>query len=172
MNTSSDPERETDLAEASPGGLDDDLGWAIGVLSRAYRREAMSAVEDLPGGARGYHVLSAVAVGDPTSQLDLAGRLGINKSVMTYLIDELEQAEMVTRRPDPADRRARQVLITARGTRALASAREKVSVAEAKLLTDLSDDEARTLRELMRRLTSSPPTGDEAALADLPADCS
>jgi DNA-binding MarR family transcriptional regulator len=162
---------DSDVVESSGTpleGLEHDLGWAIGVLSRSYRRAAMSAVQDLPGGPRGYHVLSAVAVGDPSSQLELAGRLGINKSVMTYLIDDLEEAAMVTRRPDPADRRARQVVITTQGARALTRAREQVSAAEAKLLADLSAEEARTLRDLMRRLTVHRPPGDEP---DAPSEC-
>lgn len=172
MNASTDPSRAAEPAGDSRRGLHDDLGWAIGVLSRAYRREAMTAVQELPGAARGYHVLEAVAVGEPTSQLDLARLLGINKSVMTYLVDELEQADMVVRRPDPADRRARQVLITAAGEHALDFAREQVSDAEARLLSNLSTDDEQTLRDLMRRLTSNVSIpGDEDTSADMPRDC-
>jgi DNA-binding MarR family transcriptional regulator len=134
------------------GGLDRDLGWAIGVVSRGYRQAAMGAVEELPSGPRGYHVLSAVSEGTPRSQLALARLLGIDKTVMTHLIDDLEKAGMVTRRPDPQDRRARQVAITASGGRALARARAQVAAAEAKLLADLSDEENEVLRGLMARV--------------------
>jgi DNA-binding MarR family transcriptional regulator len=144
-------------------GLDRDLGWAIGVVSRDYRRLALGAVEKLPGGPRGYHVLSAVAVGNPDSQLVLARRLGIDKTVMTYLLDALEKAELVSRRPDPQDRRARQVVITAAGTRALAQARQQVAAAEAQLLAGLSADEALTLRDLMRRLAGDAQVGESAS---------
>lgn len=142
-----------DLDPSGDGsGLEDDLGWAIGVVSRGYRQVAMGAVEDLPGGPRGYHVLRAVAQGRPSSQLELARRLGVNKTVMTYLVDELEEAGVVTRRPDPADRRARQVIITPTGARALASARGRIDAAETQLLATLSEEDAQALRDLLRRL--------------------
>jgi DNA-binding MarR family transcriptional regulator len=34
---------------------------------------------------------------------------------MTYLLDSLAEAGLVERRPDPADRRARRIVATARG---------------------------------------------------------
>ncbi len=52
---------------------------------------------------------------------------------MVYLLDNLESAGLVTRRPDPADRRVRQVLITDKGTMTLGEARELLGVAEATL---------------------------------------
>jgi DNA-binding MarR family transcriptional regulator len=133
-------------------GLYRDLGWAIGVLSRGYRRLALGAVEGLPSGPRGYHVLCAVADGDPSSQLALARRLGVDKTVMTHLVDDLEQAGMVTRRPDPQDRRARHVVLTDAGAAALALARGQVATAEAQLLGGLTADEERSLRALMARV--------------------
>jgi len=153
---------------APADGLDRDLGWAIGVVSRGYRQRAMGAVEGLPAGPRGYHVLCAVSEGVPRSQLALARRLGLDKTVMTHLIDDLEQAGMVTRRPDPRDRRARQVVITADGARALVQAREQVAVAEAGLLAGLSAEESRALRALMGRVArqaqaSAGQAGDSAA---------
>ncbi|MCZ2811941.1 MarR family transcriptional regulator [Modestobacter sp. VKM Ac-2979] len=132
--------------------LDRDLGWAIGVVSRSYRRLAMAAVEQLPAGPRGYHLLCAVADGPPRSQLALARRLGIDKTVMTYLVDDLEKAGMVVRRPDPLDRRARQVTITANGFRALQRAREQVQDAESELLANLTAEAADVLRSVMARL--------------------
>src|SRR4051812_15309142 len=44
--------------------LDSDLGWMLGVLFRAYVKASEHALHDMPGGARGYQVLTA-AVGDP-----------------------------------------------------------------------------------------------------------
>jgi DNA-binding MarR family transcriptional regulator len=150
---------------APADGLDRDLGWAIGVVSRGYRQRAMGAVEGLPAGPRGYHVLCAVSEGAPRSQLALARRLGLDKTVMTHLVDDLEQAGMVTRRPDPRDRRARQVVITAGGARALAQARAQVTAAEAHLLAGLSAEESAVLRGLMERVArhaqaAAGPAGD------------
>ncbi|WP_329138583.1 MarR family winged helix-turn-helix transcriptional regulator [Streptomyces sp. NBC_01476] len=143
-------------AEAAAGtGLESDLGWAIRLVSGAFRKVATSSVTDLPGGPRGYLVLVAVAAGQPRSQLALAQQLALDRTVMTYLIDDLESNGLVTRRPDPADRRARQVLITAAGTTALAQARRRLGEAEARLLTDLDPAEARQLRALLERVAQT-----------------
>jgi hypothetical protein len=55
--------------------LADDLGWGLGMIFRAYVKAANAAVADLPGGPRGYQVLSAAAQGTVGSQLALAQHL-------------------------------------------------------------------------------------------------
>ena len=110
---------------------------------------------DLPGGLRGYLVLAAVAQGQPRSQLALAQQLAVDKTAMTYLLDELETAGLVTRRPDPADRRARQVAVTAKGSTVLEDFGRRLVEAEAKVLAPLSAAERKTLRELLGRVANS-----------------
>ncbi|GLY38289.1 hypothetical protein Amsp01_043130 [Amycolatopsis sp. NBRC 101858] len=135
-----------------PLDLDSDLGWALRVVSGAFRRTATGSVAALPGGPRGYLVLMAVVSGPPRSQLAIAQQLTLNKTVMTYLLDDLEAEGLLTRQPDPADRRARQVLITEKGTRALNEARERLGKAEARLLSDLDSAEQQQLRTLLERV--------------------
>ncbi|MFE2182489.1 MarR family winged helix-turn-helix transcriptional regulator [Streptomyces sp. NPDC059455] len=148
-------------------GLESDLGWAIRMVSSAFRRVATSSVEDLPGGPRGYLVLVAVASGEPPSQLALAQQVSLDRTVMTYLLDDLETRQLITRRPDPRDRRARQVLITEEGRAQLERAQERLSVAEARLLADLDEHDARQLRLLLTRVAQ---TAQREALAP-EADC-
>ncbi|MFJ9778806.1 MarR family winged helix-turn-helix transcriptional regulator [Amycolatopsis sp. NPDC101161] len=149
-----------------PLGLDSDLGWALRVVSGAFRRTATSSVAALPGGPRGYLVLMAVVSGPPRSQLALAQQLTLNKTVMTYLLDDLEAEGLLTRQQDPVDRRARQVLITEKGTRALKEARERLSKAEAQLLADLDPAEQQQLRTLLERVARTAPQDGED-----PEDC-
>ena len=88
--------------------------WAS--LFRAYVTAAHDAlpnsraVPGLPGAAGGHP-------GHVGSQLALAQHLGIDRTVMTYLLDDLEAAGLIERRPDPADRRARRVVATRTGRR-------------------------------------------------------
>jgi len=91
----------------TPPNVESDLGWALGTVTRSYLRTAAEAVADVPGGPRGYQVLSTAACGEASSQLAMAQRLGVDRTVMTYLLDDLEMAGLVERKPDPADRRAR-----------------------------------------------------------------
>ncbi|SDP19181.1 DNA-binding transcriptional regulator, MarR family [Actinacidiphila guanduensis] len=136
--------------------LDTDLGWAIRMVSAAFRRVATDSVADLPGGARGYLVLVALA-GDrePPSQLALAKEVSLDRTVMTYLLDDLEAHNLVTRKPDPRDRRARQVLITDTGRARLAQVRESLGAAEARLLTDLDPTDTEHLRTLLARVAQT-----------------
>lgn len=148
-------------SEKKPSGgsadlaLDTDLGWAIRMVSAAFRRVATESVADLPGGARGYLVLVALAGGEPPTQLALAREVSLDRTVMTYLLDDLEAHELVTRRPDPRDRRARQVLITDTGRARLDQVRQSLAAAEARLLTDLDAEDSAQLRILLSRVAQT-----------------
>ena len=63
----------------------------------------------------GYTVLVAVANSPATSQLALAQAVSVDKSKLVLVIDELESAGLVHRRPDPTDRRARRIEATDAG---------------------------------------------------------
>ncbi|MFF0598558.1 MarR family winged helix-turn-helix transcriptional regulator [Streptomyces antibioticus] len=154
--SASTSESKKPRAEAEPLTLDTDLGWAIRMVSSAFRRVATDSVADLPGGARGYLVLVALAGGgEPPSQLGLAKEVSLDRTVMTYLLDDLEAHDLVTRKPDPRDRRARQVLITDTGRARLAEVREKLGAAEARLLTHLDARDTEQLRTLLARVAQT-----------------
>jgi DNA-binding MarR family transcriptional regulator len=129
-----------------------DLGWALGRVARAHLRTAQDVVSGLPGGPRGYQVLAGLAGGPPHTQLALARTLGVDRTVMTYLLDELEGAGLVARRPDPADRRARQVLLTDVGRARLCDLERRLRDAEDQLLAPLEPAERDVLRALLQRL--------------------
>ncbi len=146
----------------------EDLGWALGVLLRSYRDHVSPALGDFPQGPRGYQTVTHAMAADRQSQLALAQRLGIDRTVMTYLIDDLEGAGLVERRPNPADRRQRQVVATARAHDEVAALCARVTAAEDAALGGLDDAERATLRDLLHKaaaaLTSAGAQGcDEAS---------
>jgi DNA-binding MarR family transcriptional regulator len=126
----------------------------LGVVLRAYAKAAHAAVADLPGGPRGYQILSAAAQGAVSSQLTLAQHLGVDRTVMTYLIDDLEAAKLIERRPDPADRRARRIVATHLGTELLATLDDRLRAAEAHLLSPLDPETRETFRAQVRSLAT------------------
>ncbi|MEW2131730.1 MarR family winged helix-turn-helix transcriptional regulator [Streptomyces sp. NPDC005435] len=158
----SDTPSAADAGPPGDTGLASDLGWSIRMVSTAFRRVATSSVEDLPGGPRGYLVLVALASGETPSQLALGRQVHLDRTVMTYLLDDLEARGLITRRPDPRDRRARQVLITDEGRTLLDQARARIAHAESRLLADLDEPDARRLRELLARVAR---TAQREALA-------
>jgi DNA-binding MarR family transcriptional regulator len=149
-------DREDGAGQARSGehALAEDLGWGLGMLFRAYVKAAHAAVADLPGGPRGYQVLSAATHGTVVSQLALAQHLGVDRTVMTYLLDDLEAAGLIQRRPDPADRRARRVVATRRGTELLETLDHRLRAAEARLLAPLDDGAREAFRSQLRLLAT------------------
>jgi DNA-binding MarR family transcriptional regulator len=141
-------------APSCVGALAGDLGWGLGVVLRAYAMAAHTAVADLPGGPRGYQILSAAAQGTVGSQLALAQHLGVDRTVMTYLLDDLEAAKLIERRPDPTDRRARRVVATKLGTELLATLNDRLRAAEADVLAPLDGEARETFRAQVRLLAT------------------
>lgn len=133
----------------------DDLGWALGVLLSAYHATVVTELDDVPHGPRGYQTLTEVVRGEHPSQLALAAYLGIDRTVLTYLIDDLVEAGLVERQPNPADRRQRRVVATARGRRVQQGLRKRVRAAEEEVLGALDPAEREALRVMLRRVACS-----------------
>jgi DNA-binding MarR family transcriptional regulator len=153
----SKPRAEAGLgSQADCGGvLRNDLGWALGVVFRSYVKAASAAFADVPGGPRGYQVLAAATRGEPGSQLELAHHLGVDRTVMTYLLDDLERAGLIERHPDPADRRARRIAATARGSELLDDLDQRLRAAEDQVLAGLASGADRAaFRGLLARLAT------------------
>jgi DNA-binding MarR family transcriptional regulator len=134
--------------------LDTDLGWALGMVFRQYLKAAGGAMADLPGGPRGYQVLAEAARNQAGTQLALAHRLGIDRTVMTYLLDDLERAGLVERRADPADRRARRIVATPAGRARLTELDRRLRQAEEYVLGVLDEQGRGTFRELLRQVAT------------------
>src|SRR5882724_2589199 len=130
--------------------LSSDLGWSLGVLSRSYGKAVSAIFAEVPGGARGYQVLAAAARDEHGSQLALAQHLGVDRTVMTYLLDDLEAVGLIERRPDPADRRARRIVATRKGAKLLAALDDRLRTAEARLLSPLDPAARESFRAQVR----------------------
>lgn len=144
--------------------IDADLGWALGVVFRSYLKAVAAVVDDLPGGPRGYQVLASAALDQADNQAELAVRLGIDRTVLTYLIDDLEQCGLVERKADPQDRRRRRIMVTRKGTSVWNQRRAALEHIEQHILSPLGND-ADTFRSLVRRLAGHANEFDPVASA-------
>ncbi|MFG1705110.1 MarR family winged helix-turn-helix transcriptional regulator [Nonomuraea sp. M3C6] len=127
-------------------GSDQDLGWALGMLLRAYLKGVGDVVAELPGGPRAYQVLAFAEAGSCQNQAQMADLLGIDRTAMTYLLDDLEALRLLFRHPDPVDRRSRRVVLTPKGKKLLNQLTEQVRQVEQHLLASLGDAQAEQLR--------------------------
>ncbi|MEV1292234.1 MarR family winged helix-turn-helix transcriptional regulator [Pseudonocardia sp. NPDC049635] len=155
------PETSTAAATASPAGSgDEQLGWALGVLVRAYQAALGGVVADFPHGLRGYEILASVVEEPQPSQQALAARLGIDPSVLVYVLDDLVEAGLVERCPNPADRRQRMIVATGRGSDVFEVAAARVAEAENDVLGALSAEEQNAFRTMLCRVACSVRTVD------------
>src|SRR2546423_14715097 len=68
--------------------IDADLGWALGVVFRSYLKAVEAVVNDLPGGPRGYQILTSAVPDRPDNQAILAPQPGIDRTGPTYPTDD------------------------------------------------------------------------------------
>jgi DNA-binding MarR family transcriptional regulator len=131
----------------------DDLG---ALLTRASRRliEAERPLLAARGLSMwGYIVLSRLARGPAPTQLRLAEAIRYDKTRLIGLLDELERDGLITRAPDPSDRRARIVHITAAGRERHAAAVADIRAMEEELLGRFTAAERETLLSVLPRLS-------------------
>jgi DNA-binding MarR family transcriptional regulator len=143
-----------DASHSVSSALDQDLGFTLGVIFRAYLKAANAVVREIPGGPRGYQILVAAIQQQADGQGALAQRLGVDRTVMTYLIDDLEAAGLVARRADPVDRRSRHIVATTQGQQLGADIEQRLQAVEDHVLGALSTSERTTFRELLQRLAA------------------
>ncbi|MEV6286965.1 MarR family transcriptional regulator [Kribbella sp. NPDC051770] len=162
--TSSSPETSTTQGVRGTS-VEADLGWALGVVFRRYAKQSALALEGVPGGPRGYQVLATAYAEGPKRQLDLAAQLEIDRTVMTYLLDDLEKAGLVQRQPDPADRRARLIVATPKGVEQLCDLERRLRAAEDEVMGGLDDGERMVFRLLLQRVARQADAVDPVANA-------
>lgn len=135
--------------------------WLLSkVANRGFR-----VVVDRVGGAgvaATYSLLAALDEFGPVSQATLGRRLGIDRSDVVAVLNDLERDGLAVRAPDDRDRRRNAITITPEGARALRRLDGLVTGAQDALLEPLSAAERRQLIELLRRLFAhhaAPPPG-------------
>jgi len=113
------------------------------VIARLARRMRQSAGGDLSptqGAA-----LNTIACHGPLTPSELAAREKIQRPTATRVLARLEEAGLVARTADPADRRSSLVAVTASGDALLAASRERKDLYLAERLDQLSPSELAVL---------------------------
>jgi len=83
---------------------------------------------------------------------DLAAQLGMSKQALNYLLRELERLGYLERQPHPDDLRFKRIVLTDRGTAAVAVIREAVAEMEAAWAKELGARRFANLRDLLVEL--------------------
>lgn len=79
----------------------------------------------------------------------IAERMYLDSSTITGLLDRMEQKGLIKRGPDPSDRRALSVVLTAEGQGLEGPVNEAIARANQAVLKDVGDAEAQKLMQLL-----------------------
>jgi DNA-binding MarR family transcriptional regulator len=83
---------------------------------------------------------------------DLAHRANMTPQAMGELVDQLESLGYLVRRPDPRDRRAKLIVLTARGKACVEAAQVTIAELEDEISRRLGEQGHRQLRLLLEKL--------------------
>jgi DNA-binding MarR family transcriptional regulator len=148
-----------------PGGAPD--GVSLADLPEAERRRRLVAetarftsafVRWMEGRACGglsyarLRLLQALHCGGPAIMRDLGVQLGVSPRNMTAMVDAMENAQLVVRRPHPTDRRATLVELSPAGAREAEQALEPRLDALAELFEGFSAAEQQAFADVLVRL--------------------
>lgn len=124
----------------------------IARIARVVRQRFEQALAPLGLRQRHLVALSYLREHGPTAQQMLAEQLCMDASSTVCLLNSLEEAELIVRRRDRADRRRGIVELSAGGERALTEVDEALQAVEEGILYGLDDDERGALHALLARL--------------------
>jgi DNA-binding MarR family transcriptional regulator len=134
-------------------------------LWRASHTQTAAALQSIGLTPALFAVLNYLRAREGEIQQQIGSAMGIDPSTMVSLVDQLERAGLAKRRPHPQDRRAREVVITAKGRRTLERARQLAEGVEGDVLQGLSPAERGQLVALLRKAFAAappqPPWGSE-----------
>jgi DNA-binding MarR family transcriptional regulator len=126
------------------------------LLRRARRMSVSIAAEVHPGlDATAYGMLVLLDTHGPVRAADIVGILGLDKSTVSRQLSALSDLGLAERLPDPTDRRASLVQVTAVGHERLTRAREDRLVHLRTFLHSWPEDDVSELARLLGRLNES-----------------
>jgi DNA-binding MarR family transcriptional regulator len=152
-----DPD-ETDLIERGarerPPVVPALAGYTGHLLRAAHVASLANARSKLPNDAqpRIYGILTLLASTGPRSQQELGELLGVNRTIMVKVVDDMEAAGLLERRRNPADRRSYALQPTDAGLATRERLDPAVREAEATFTAPIGEAGRKRLNALLRKL--------------------
>jgi DNA-binding MarR family transcriptional regulator len=129
------------------------LAFLVNEVAKLYGEHFDRAARERIGLSRAQvRLIGALAMrGEAASQADLAAALGITAMGVASLVDRMEAAGWVERRPSATDRRVNEIHVLPRAESALDEALAVSDALQARALAKLSATERRTLVALLQK---------------------
>ncbi len=132
--------------------MDDNFGSILAEIARLLRRNFDEGARDIGITRPQWQVLTVLMRHEGINQGGLADLLVVEPITLCRMVDRLQDAGMVERRRDPADRRAWRLFLTAKAKDILQQLRPLGDQVMTAALVGLSADEQRDLREKLERI--------------------
>lgn len=129
-----------------------DLHAALSELIRVYQFRDREKITCHDLSVTQAHALEVLGDNGPLSMNELAGRLFLDKSTTSRVIDSLERKGLARRDTNPADRRALRLSATAGGRQLLDTIRSGILAEEKRLLAEFEPAVRREMTRLIGRL--------------------
>ena len=142
---------EPPVAERPPRSV----GFLISQLGFFSSRGFTEALDPVGIDPREFLLMRFIAASEGQSQQVLAEQVGVPPSRMVALVDHLEEAGLVERRPNPEDRRIRELHLTRKGKGSLERAKKIAIDYETQLCAGINREERETLIDLLQKLQVS-----------------
>ncbi len=135
------------------------IGQLLGRLLHSFRRELHGrAQQEGYGDIREAHLQVFGAIDWKGTRLtELAARANMTLPAMSELVDDLQRAGYLERRPDPLDGRAKLIVPTRKGRRAIVQALRAVREIEASYAQNVGDERFAALVGVLQDLVDSRP---------------
>jgi DNA-binding MarR family transcriptional regulator len=148
--------RDPTSAQAAPAReLSRRAGFLLVQLGTHRHRRFAERLAPLDLHPRQFGMLSHLAANEGQSQQALSRALGIHRSAVVALVDDLEQRGLAERRRDPVDRRAYTLYLTPEGRELLGELQRVAEEDDAEALTALNASERSQLISLLQRVAES-----------------
>ncbi len=151
----------------APLDLDRSFGFVLHDIARLLRKRYEQRARSLGVTRAQWQVLAHLQRHEGINQSGLADLLELEPITLARLVDRMEQAGLVQRRDDPADRRAHRLYLTARAAPLLERSRVVGDAVRAEAFAGIADDERERLLGLLLRVRGnlSERRGEEGASA-------
>lgn len=168
-------EKQTDCAAPGPlemKGAKDSIGFMLSKVGNAVSERFASIVGEYGLVPRQFFVLNLISEHQGESQQAIAESVGVAKSQMVAVVDELEEKGMLERRANPDDRRQHALYVTKRGMELRDKARGAAQQHERWIRAQISSDEAKVVLAALQKLAiaEGTPLGVHGTLAKKLAD--
>jgi len=140
---------------ALPPSMRDRIPFLLFRASAMSQALASEMLSPMALSARQVGILTMVTELQPMTQKELGDALGIDRTTMVALLDDLEEKRHVTRQRHPRDRRAFLVQPTDSGRHAQAAAVRILDEQQRRFLAPLTPAERGQLADLIKRLLRS-----------------